>query len=162
MACTGEFKGTKAWQERDAENKSLEAEFRNIYSWLEYKRERYSDLIDQLEEDTIELNGLDIPDVDFLSFEENEKIWYGVSDYLAKTMPQLGQVKKALDEIHARKLNGTVTPEDGDHAKIIQAIYLNVQAAQLIYRRLERLGDFRLKLKLAKEKRVKERLDANA
>lgn len=160
--CTREFHQRPEWKEQEAVNKALQAEFRNLYAWLEYKKERFSDLIDQLEEDSLELNGVNIPDVEFQTFEENEPLWYGVSDYLAKTQPRLGEVKKVLDEINARHLARAMQPGDEDHARIIQAIYLNVQAAQFIYRKLERMTEFQLKLKAEKERRAKENFNARS
>jgi hypothetical protein len=156
------FKKRPEWLEKEAINKALQDEYRNIYSWLEYRRQRYSDLIDRLEEENLELHGESIPDVEFGLFEDNRKLWLGVNDYLAKAMPQMKAVKAELDNIKAREASGSMSSEDHEHLKIIQAIYMNIQTAQLIFRRLEKMTQFQLQLKIHEEDKLKESFNARS
>lgn len=154
-----EFKRTPEQLALKEYTDQISRQIRDLTALIQYEQEQFQILLEDIEEETIERQGIDIPDVDFLPYEEKKAVWFGVKDHLEKKMPMLPKLEAVIDELQAKASRGEDTGDLGDLAAVARLAILNLQGAQLIYRKLER--DPNLKLMILKEEEEEAQRIAN-
>lgn len=104
-------------------------------------------LLEDIEMDALNQNGINFYDPSVLSYTDKKHAWFGVDEFLEKSEDKLPLVQQTIQDITTRINSGGAQDDDPGNLAIAKQGVLNIMAAQLLYRKLSDDIDFQMALK---------------
>lgn len=99
-------------------------------------------ILNDLEVQVLAGQGVNISDLNLLSYTDQKNLWVGVNDYLVANLPQLSFVQQTIATITDAMNAGTAQESDANNLAVAQTCILNITAAQCIQRQLQNNASF--------------------